>query len=191
MEPNLDNEKLWTMEGLKRYIRTREKRWVHEDTKRDAFREWQSTQVSGAELVRLRVNWTRSDKARIKYRVDARKKSEERLDYIIDLFIKLFPDEPCPCKCIKSCNCTKGIKSCECAKESTETAKRRKKEDTLKARKREAQDLRIEKKRRQQDADVSSDRAEQDKEIAAHRKKEDNDRDERDKEHAPTRGTNC
>lgn len=193
-QTNHDNEKCWTfetlkqeIEGLERYIRGRDKRWAHEDTKRDAYREWQRSQVSGAELERLIVNWTRSDKARIKYRVDARKKSEDRLEALIKLIVK-FP-KPLP-----------GLDDCKCAKEEAENAKRRKKEDermaksrfkedTLKARKRKAHDDRIAKKRFEQDARDSFERAKQDEGIAADRAREDKERNERHKEHVP--GTGC
>jgi hypothetical protein len=194
MEPNHDNEKRWTnvelnqeIEGLKRYIRAREKRWVHEDTKRDAFREWQRTQVSAEERERLLINWTRSDNARIKYRVEARKKSDDRLEILIKILMDLFPGPPYP-------------PPCKCAKEDAETAKRRKKEDerleksrfkedTLKARKRKAQDDRIAKKRHEQDTSDTFNRNNQDDEIAARRACEDKERHELHKKHAP--GTEC
>ena len=188
-----DNEKCWTfeslkqeIEGIERYIRGRDKRWAHEDTKRDAYRDWQRVQVSGVELERLIDNWTRSDKARIKYRVEARKKSEDRLDYLKEL-LKNFPKpQPWP--------------PCKCAKEEAEAAKRRKKEDErtdkarfkedrLKARKRQDQDDRIAKKRREQDAAVSLDRSKEDERIAADRAREDKERNERHKQHVP--GTEC
>ena len=201
-QTNHDNEKRWTYESLKqeiecieRYIRGRDKRWAHDDTKRDAYREWQRTQVSGAELERLIVNWTRSDKARIKYRVDARKKSEDRLDALIKIFIETvgpWPPPPVPG--------SPKPKPCKCAKEEAENAKRRKKEDermakarfkedTLKARKRKAHDDRIAKKRFEQDARDSFERAKQDEGIAADRAREDKERNERHKEHVP--GTGC
>jgi len=167
-------EKRWTVDGLKRYIRDREKRWKHEDTKRDAFRDWQRTQVSAAELERLLVNWTRSDNARIKYRVEARKKTEDQMKYA----------------------------QCNCAKEDVVIAERRKKEDvrlansrlkeeTLKTRKRKAQDDRIAKKRLEQDACDSFERTKQDEEIAARRLREDKDRDKLHNDHASSPGTNC
>jgi len=200
-QTNHDNEKRWTyeslkqeIEGIERYIRGRDKRWAHEDTKRDAYREWQRVQVSGAELERLIVNWTRSDKARIKYRVESRKKSEDRLQYLIEIFVglpkPLPPDPPVP----------DWLKPCKCAKEEAENAKRRKKEDermakarfkedTLKARKRKDQDERIAKKRHEQDTRDMFERTKQDEGIAADRAREDKERNERHKEHVP--GTGC
>ena len=198
-QTNHDNEKRWTfesltqeIEGIERYIRGRDKRWAHEDTKRDAYREWQRSQVSGAELERLIVNWTRSDKARIKYRVESRKKSEDRLEVLIKIFIDGF-GPPWP----RSRPIPGG---CKCAKEEAENAKRRKKEDermakarlkedTLKARKRKAQDDRIAKKRFEEDARVSFNRTKQDEGIAADRAREDKERNDHHKEHVP--GTGC
>ena len=196
-----DNEKCWTfesltqeIEGIERYIHGRDKRWAHEDTKRDAYREWQRAQVSGAELERLIDNWTRSDKARIKYRVEARKKSEDRLDVLIKIFIELFgPPWPRP-------KPSPSPWRCKCAKEEADAAKRRKKEDErtdkarfkedrLKARKRQDQDDRIAKKRREQDAAVSLDRSKEDERIAEDRAREDKERNERHKQHVP--GTGC
>ena len=193
-----DNEKCWTfeslkqeIEGIERYIRGRDKRWAHEDTKRDAYREWQLSQVSSVERERLIVNWTRSDKARIKYRVEARKKSEDRRDVLIKIFIERFgpwpPPPPSP--------------PCKCAKENAEITKRRKvedermaksrfKEDTLKAKKRKAHDDLISKKRFEQDARDSMERTKKDEGIAADRAREDKERNERHKEeHVP--GTEC
>ena len=193
-----DNEKCWTfeslkqeIEGIKRYIRGRDKRWAHEDTKRDAYREWQLSQVSSVERERLIVNWTRSDKARIKYRVEARKKTDDRAEVLIETFIKLFgppwpPPPPSP--------------PCKCAKENAEITKRRKvedermaksrfKEDTLKAKKRKAHDDLISKKRFEQDARDSLERTKKDEGIAADRAREDKERNERHKEHVP--GTEC
>ena len=190
MELNLDNETHWTyevltqeIEGFNRYIRNRDNRWSNEDKKRDAYRAWQLTQVSGAELERLKVNWTRSDKARIKYRVESRKNTEEQLQYRIGLLAKL-PHPPC-----------------NCAKEDVEFTKRRKKEDlrlansrikedTLKSRKRKAQDDRIAKKRLEQDACDKFERAKQDDEIAARRACEDKERNVRHKGH-DTRSCPC
>jgi hypothetical protein len=130
-----------------KYIRAREKRWAHEDIKRDAFRKYQSEQVSAEELERLRTIWTRSDTARIAYRVEKRKED---------------PGEN------KGHAIAKRRK-----KEDERLAKARFKEDTLKSRKRKAQDVRIAKKRLEQDAVVSSERAKQDEEIAARRARED------------------
>lgn len=190
-QTNHDNEKCWTfeslkqeIEGLKRYIRGRENRWVREDKKRDAYREWQLSQVSSVERERLIVNWTRSDKARIKYRVEARKKSEDRLEELRRLLPPLPPPRP----------------QCKCAKEEAENAKRRKKadermaksrfkEDTLKAKKRKAQDDRIAKKRFEEDARDSFKRIKEDEGIAEDRAREDKERNERHKEHVP--GTGC
>ena len=197
-QTNHDNEKCWTfeslkqeIEGIERYIRGRDKRWAHEDTKRDAYREWQLSQVSSVERERLIVNWTRSDKARIKYRVEARKKSEDRRDVLIKIFIERF-GPPWPRSKPHDCNC---------AKEKAENAKRRKKadermeksrfkEDTLKARKRKAQDDRIAKKRLEEDARDSFKRTKEDEGIAEDRAREDKERDNFHKEnHVP--GTEC
>ena len=191
-----DNEKCWTfesltqeIEGIERYIHGRDKRWAHEDTKRDAYREWQLSQVSSVERERLIVNWTRSDKARIKYRVEARKKSEDRLDYLKGIL----PHPPHPIPPPRP--------PCKCAKEKAENAKRRKKqdermaksrfkEDTLKAKKRKAQDDRIAKKRLEEDARDSFKRTKEDEGIAEDRAREDNERDNFHKEnHVP--GTGC
>ena len=195
-----DNEKCWTfeslkqeIEGIERYIRGRDKRWAHEDTKRDAYREWQLSQVSSVERERLIVNWTRSDKARIKYRVEARKKSEYRLDVLIKLFIGSvgpWPPPPPP----------PPWPPCKCAKENAEITKRRKvedermaksrfKQDTLKAKKRKAHDDLIAKKRFEQDARDSMERTKKDEGIAAYRAREDKELNDRHKEHVP--GTEC
>ena len=190
-----DNEKCWTfeslkqeIEGIERYIRGRDKRWAHEDTKRDAYREWQLSQVSSVERERLIVNWTRSDKARIKYRVEARKKSEDRRDVLIETFNERFdPPWPWPpCKCAKE-----NAEIAKCRKKADERmAKSRFKEDTLKARKRKAHDDLISKKRFEQDAAVSLDRSKKDEGIAADRAREDKERDNFHKEnHVP--GTEC
>lgn len=197
-QTNHDNEKCWTfeslkqeIEGIERYIRGRDKRWAHEDTKRDAYREWQLSQVSSVERERIIVNWTRSDKARIKYRVEARKKTDDRAEVLIKFFNDHFstwpPPPPSP--------------PCKCAKEKAEITKRRKvedermaksrfKEDTLKAKKRKAHDDLISKKRFEQDARDSLERTKKDEEIAADRAREDKERNDRHKEeHVP--GTEC
>ena len=166
-------EKRWTVDGLKRYIRYREKRWKGEDTKRDAYRDWQSRQVSAAELERLIVIWTRSDNARIKYRVEARKKTEDQMKYA-------------------QRNCAKDVVIAERRKkEDVCLANSRLKEESLKTRKRKVQDDRIAKKRLEQDACESFERTKQDEEITARRLREDKDRDKLHKDHASASGTEC
>ena len=193
-----DNEKCWTfesltqeIEGIERYIHGRDKRWAHEDTKRDAYREWQRAQVSGAELERLIINWTRSDNARIKYRVEARKKTDDLVAVLIETFIELFGPpwprpKPVPCKCAKE----KAENAKRRKKEDERMAKSRFKEDTLKAKKRKAQDDRIAKKRLEEDARDSFNRTKEDEVIAEDRAREDKERDNFHKEnHVP--GTEC
>ena len=188
-----DNEKGWTfeslkqeIEGIERYIRGRDKRWAHEDTKRDDYREWQLSQVSSVERERLIVNWTRSDKARIKYRVEARKKSDDRLEVlkrVFDIIPKPLPWPPCMCA-------KEEAEAAKCRKvEDERMAKSRFKEDTLKAKKRKAHDDLIAKKRFEQDARDSMERTKKDEGIAACRAREDKERNERHKQHVP--GTGC
>lgn len=188
-QTNHDNETSWTNESLKKeivrlkqYIVTRDKRWAHEDTKRDPYRDWQYQHASAEERERLQVNWTRSDNARVKYRVDTRKTTEERLTYIESLL----PQQPGP-------NCTCAKDSAENVlkrkKEDERLAKSRHKEDALKEKKRKAQDDRIAKKRLEQDARDTDERNKKDDEITARRLREDKERHDLHKEHV--QGTEC